>query len=88
MNLRLLKQQAQSLTPILRIGKNGASEAVLSEIKNHLRKRGLIKIKLLTAALEGRSRKELAQTIADATHAQLVEATGFIVVLYKNPSKH
>ncbi|MBI3032814.1 YhbY family RNA-binding protein [Candidatus Woesearchaeota archaeon] len=89
MDLRLLKQQAQNLTPILRIGKNGLTEAVLSEVTTHLKKRGLIKIKMLRSALEKTSKKELARTLAAAVDAQLVDVTGLVVVLYKQPhTKH
>lgn len=88
MDKRLLRQQAQSLAPILRIGKNGLTEAVLSEVTMHLKKRGLIKIKMLRSALEEKSKKELARALAAAVHAELVDVTGLVVVLYKKSTKH
>ena len=42
-----LKKQAKNLEPVMRIGKNGLSEAVLIEIQKLLKKRELIKIKVL-----------------------------------------
>ena len=78
-----LKEKAKVLTPILRIGKNGLTDAVLLEIKMHLKKRKLIKLKLLHAALETKDKKEFARDLAAATNSMIIDTTGFIIVLYK-----
>ena len=78
-----LIEQAKLLEPIIRIGKSGLTAGVVEEIKKQLKKRKLIKIKFLRAALEKKDRKKLAKEIAEKTGAELVQQVGFVVVLQK-----
>lgn len=78
--IKELRAKAKILEPIVRIGKNGLSEASVNEIKKQLARKKLIKIKLLKSAED---RKHLAKEIAEKTNSELIEAVGFIVVLFK-----
>ncbi|MBS3112732.1 YhbY family RNA-binding protein [Candidatus Woesearchaeota archaeon] len=83
MDLNELKVKAHSLEPVIRIGKNGISDTTIKEIVTVLKKRNLIKIKLFKSSLETKNRKQIAKEIADKTGSNLVQVTGFIIVLYK-----
>ena len=78
-----LKDISKNLEPILRIGKNGINENVISEINGHLERRRLIKIKLLPAFLDSNDRRIIALKLATKTNSKLVQQIGGIVVLYK-----
>jgi RNA-binding protein len=76
-----LIQKAHSLEPIIRIGKNGINETVVKELKQHLKKRKLIKVKLLKAFVEGKNKKKWGLELASATNSELVQVIGSVVVL-------
>jgi RNA-binding protein len=82
-NLTELKNKAKELAPIVRIGKNGLTDGVLQEIKNQLKQKKLIKIKLLKALVEEQSRFEIADILKLRTGAELVHVVGNVVILYK-----
>ena len=79
----ILRPKAKNLDPILRIGKNGLTENGINELNKLLRKRKLIKIKLLKAAMKGKNKKELISGITEKTNSELIEAVGNIVVLHR-----
>ena len=76
-----LKQKAKQLEPALRLGKKGITEAQVKEIKQILKKKKLIKIRLVKGYLEGKDRKAEARHIAELADARLIDAIGFVVVL-------
>ena len=78
-----LKEQAKLLEPIIRIGKNGLTDNVVEEIKNHLKKRKMVKVKMLKSFLEDKDKKLLAKEIAEKTNSTIVDSAGFAVVLRK-----
>ena len=82
MNKELIKE-SKNIEPILRIGKNGLTETVLKDIKDHLRKRKLIKVKFLRAFIKDKNKKEAAKEIADKTDSEIIQQIGFVIVLYK-----
>jgi len=55
----------------------------VSEIAKLLRKRRYIKIKLLHSFVEGNDRKKAAKDLALDTKSEIIDQTGFVVVLYK-----
>lgn len=83
------KKEGRLLKPIVQIGKNGLSEGTLIEIKKHLKKRKLIKIKCLKYYLdasEGTNKekmKQTADTIASYCNAEIVSIVGFTIVLWQ-----
>lgn len=78
-----LKARAQDLTPALQIGKAGLSEGVVGEVAAHLDREPLVKVKLLKAALEEGDKGDVAERLAEAVGAVLVEVRGSTVVLYR-----
>ncbi len=78
-----LLEKTNLLKPVLRIGKNGLTENVIKELKNQLKKKKLIKVKLLKSFIEGKDKKKIAKEIANKTNSKLIQQIGFVVVLYK-----
>jgi len=78
-----LRKKAQTLDPIIRIGKHGVTPHVLDDITMHLKKRKLIKVKMLPSFIKGKDKKTIAEDIAAQTGSQLVCRTGFVFALHK-----
>ena len=78
-----LVEKAKLLEPVIRIGKNGLTDSVVSELKKHLKKKKLVKVKFLKSSLGDKSRKEFALEIASKSGGELIHQVGFVVVLYK-----
>ena len=76
-----LRQEAKILEPLVRIGKNGLTEGMISEIKRILMKKRIVKIKMLRQFFEGKDKKDLASDIAEKTNSILVESIGNTLVL-------
>jgi RNA-binding protein len=82
--------EAKTVKPIVQIGKNGLSEGSLEEIRKHLKKRKLIKIKCLRYFLEDENKSnrekatQIAQEIAQKLEAEIITIVGFTFVLYKS----
>jgi RNA-binding protein len=90
--LKKLRKNSLTLEPILRLGKNGLTQGVISEIKTLVKKRGMIKIKLLKSFVMQMPANIALEKILHETHAQLVQKTGNVIVICKdvfpkNPSK-
>jgi RNA-binding protein YhbY len=84
MNLETLKLKSKGLDAVVTIGKNGLTFAVLEQIKQILKKKKLIKIKLSRGFVEsqeadGKKKKDIGAEIADATDSFLVNVVGFTV---------
>ena len=87
MELKDAKTKAQALSPMLRIGKSGLTDTVIDEIKSQLKKKKLIKIKILRAALDDKTKEELFKEMIDKSGAVLVTKVGFVITLLKGPKK-
>jgi len=81
--IRKLRSESKNLKPSIIIGKNGINDAVIKNIKTHLRTYGVIKIKILKTHIEGKDKKSLAIELAEKCQAQLVDVVGFTLVLAK-----
>lgn len=70
---------------LVRIGKKGITDEVIDEIKRQLKNRGIIKVRILKAAItkEGKDRYEIAKLLAERVGAKLVGVRGYAIVLYK-----
>ncbi len=78
---RYLRGLAHHLSPVVQVGKNGCSEAVLKDIQRNLKDHELIKVRVGTD-----DRTEfltMCQDIAQHTDSALVQTIGRIAVLYK-----
>jgi len=78
-----LKAEANQLSPILNIGKNGVTETLIEELNKQIKANRLVKIRVLKSAEEGKDLKAIAEEIATATKSTLIEVRGRTVVLYR-----
>ncbi len=78
-----MKKKAKTLEPILRIGKQGVTDNVIEEIKRHLKKKHLIKIKLLRSFTENNNKKSCADEISKKTVSEIIEMKGNTIVLFR-----
>ena len=78
-----IKEKAKFLKPQVWIGKYGLKDSVIEQINRLLKKKRVVKIKLLKSFLEKNDRKQVAKRLAQLTKSEIVDATGFVVVLYK-----
>ena len=78
---QFLKGLAHNLSPVVRLGKAGLSEAVIEETKVALRAHELIKVKI--EGEDGEERRAMAGDLAAATEAGLVGTVGKVSILYR-----
>lgn len=76
-----LLAKAQQLQPVVRIGKSGLTEAVVTEIKKQLKMHKLIKIKFLNNLLTTTNRAELVAQMQQKLFAEVLSIIGNVVVL-------
>lgn len=78
---RFLRAQAHHLTPIFQVGKGGVNDNMITQIKEALEARELIKVSILQNNLD--DKHEVAKALAAGAEAELVQLIGHTVVLYK-----
>lgn len=78
-----LKAEANQLTPILNIGKNGITDTLLEELNKQIKANRLVKVRVLKSAEEGKDLKTIAEEIAATTKSTIIELRGRTVVLYR-----
>jgi putative YhbY family RNA-binding protein len=78
---RNLRAQAHHLQPVVIVGSAGLTPSVINEIGVHLNSHELIKVKLQDAERE--DRPAIADTVAEALGAAVVQHIGKTVVLYR-----
>lgn len=79
-----LRSMANTMDPIMQVGKSGVGEELITSVANALEARELIKMSALeTAPVTAR---EAADELAEATGADVVAVVGRRFVLYR-PSK-
>lgn len=76
-----LKGLATNLEPIIQIGKSGVTPDLTAAVAEALEARELIKISILKNCLDDGN--QMAQMLAERTHAQVVQVIGKKIVLYK-----
>ena len=79
-----LRSLAQTMDPIFQIGKSGITPEMTTAVSEALEKRELIKLSVLKNCFE--EPKELAETMAGRTHAEVVQVIGRKITLYR-PAK-
>lgn len=80
-----LKGRAHKLKPVIMIGNQGVTPAVIKEIDRALNDHELIKIKMLGANRE--ARQVMANEIAAQSGAEMVQLIGAIGVFYRVSGK-
>ena len=78
---QFLKGLAHSLSPVVRVGKGGATASVIAETKKSLEAHELIKVRI--EADDSAERRSIAEKLAAETDAQLAATIGKIAVLYR-----
>jgi len=78
-----LKSEANQISPILNIGKNGVTDTLIEELNKQIKANRLVKVRVLKSAEEEKDVKAIAEEIADATRSTLIEVRGRTVVLYR-----
>ena len=79
-----LRSMANTMDPIMQVGKSGVGEELITSVDNALEARELIKMSALETALV--TAREAADELAEATGADVVAVVGRRFVLYR-PSK-
>jgi RNA-binding protein len=78
---RYLRGLGHSLKPVVAIGKEGASDAVIAETVRALTDHELIKVRVI--GMEREARDEALALLADRTKSEMVGRIGHTAVLYK-----
>jgi RNA-binding protein len=78
-----LKSEAHQISPILNIGKNGVTDALIEELNKQIKANRLVKVRVLKSAEDEKDLKAIAEEIAEATRSTLIEVRGRTVVLYR-----
>ena len=78
---QFLKGLAHPLSPIVRLGKGGLTDAVIAETKKSLDSHELIKVRIDVD--ESAERKTLAERLATAADAHVAGTIGKIAILYR-----
>ena len=81
-----LKSLANTLNPIFQVGKFSLTPEFVTAIDEAFNTRELLKIAVLKNCLDDPN--EIAQTIAERTHSQVVQVIGKKIILYKPDKKN
>ncbi len=73
--------------PTLWVGKESLTPEVSNEIENQLTKNKMVKVRILPAALQATTPKEIATRAAEQTSSSLVEVRGHVFILYRRHKK-
>lgn len=60
----------------LQVGKNGVTESLGVELREQLKRRGIVKVKMLRSARKGETPKEAAERLAQMSGGVLVDLRG------------
>ena len=79
--MREKKKVAVNLDATIRMGKSGVTQSLIDEIKDQIKRREAVKIKLLGTRKE--ETKTIASELAERCDAELIDVRGNTVVLWK-----
>lgn len=80
-----LKSKAQTIDPIIQVGKSSVTAELIDSVSEAIEKRELIKLHVLQNCLD--DPKEIAQVIAERTQSTVVQVIGKKIVLFKQKKK-
>ena len=78
---RALRARAHHLDPVVSIGANGATDAVLAELEVALEDHELVKLRI--AADDRRHRKRIVDDLCRRVRAELVQRIGHTATIYR-----
>lgn len=84
--IQYLKGVAHSLKPIVLLGNNGLTEAVVAEIDYSLNHHELIKVKIPTEDKE--TKALIVEAICRETNATKVQVIGKTLIIYRQSEEH
>jgi RNA-binding protein len=76
------KATSAELIPTLWVGKSGVSKAIVHELRQQLKLRKKIKVRILKSALLGSDRESIARELELASGGQLVNLRGATAVFF------
>ncbi len=82
--LRELKSRSQKLKPIIHVGHDAITDAVISALDQALADHGLVKVRFTDHKSE---RKGLAAELATRTNSRQILLVGHTVTLYRAPQQ-
>ena len=80
--LRELKARSQKLKPVIHVGHDGVTDALISALDQALSDHGLVKVRFTDHKSE---RKQLAADLAARTNSRNILLVGHTVTLYRTP---
>ena len=80
-----LRSLASNEPAIMQVGKSGIGENLIKTVSDALEARELIKLSVLENS--GEEAREVAETLAEATQAEVVGVVGKKVILYRESEK-
>lgn len=84
--VRHLRALAHQLKPVVLLGQQGLTEAVVAEIELALEHHELIKIRV--PGMEREDKRNVIELICQRTGAELIQSIGHIAVLFRARSKN
>jgi RNA-binding protein len=82
---KLLRSLAHPRKPIVTIGRNGLTDAVLAELDQALEHHELVKVKVKIGDREDRN--TMVNTLCERTGAALIQRIGFVATLFRRNAK-
>lgn len=82
-----MKRELSLEKPTVWVGKEGASPGTLNEICRQLEKRKMVKVQILSSALNGKCAKDIALKAAQQTESVLIDVRGHTFLLHKPRKK-
>ncbi len=80
-----LKGLAMNIDPCINIGKDGYTPSITDAVIEAIEKNELVKLGVLKNCMD--DPREVAATLADRVHAEVVQVIGKKIVLYKQAKK-
>ena len=84
---RHVRYKLKDEKPTIWIGKDGLTPQLSSEIEKQLNKNKMLKVRILTSALQQETAKAIATKAAEEAEAALVEVRGHVFILYRRHRK-
>jgi RNA-binding protein len=78
---RYLRGLGHALDPVVQVGKEGVTHALVEQVRQQLEIHELIKVKLAQSVEEGRH--SVAGALAEATRSELAQVLGRTLLLYR-----
>ena len=82
-----MKRELSLEKPTVWVGREGASPGTLNEICRQLEKRKMVKVQILSSALNDKCAKDIALKAAQQTESVLIDVRGHTFLLHKPRKK-